>query len=319
MLARAAALTHPRESLSLVEVSLPALSDGDVLVRVEAVGLGAADFGFFQLDALPRVPLVVGLEAVGVVEASQSAVPVGTRVGLVPLHESCGACSVCTAQRPAWCAQVRLRGWHVDGLLSTHVVARASSVVRLDSDVDATRAAPVFASGWTAVSAVHAAGLSRGQTLGLLGAGGVGQLAFQVASSLGLTVQTCDVDASRAKACGGSTRALAAESVDAVVVATPSTQAIQQAMRAVRRGGIVVLAAASPAVRFDVSLFDTVMRGVTLRPVFLGAPSELDEAVRRFRDGSMQSPVHVVKLDDVPTAYWMLRDGGFTGRLVVRL
>lgn len=307
--------TRPRETVVLLERERPTPSPGQVLVRIESVGLGAADFGFFQLDALPRTPLIPGLEAVGVVEQSLSpTVAVGARVGLLPLVSTCGQCGLCERGLERWCAAAVLSGWHVDGHLQQFVSASPEQLVVCDDRATA----PLFASGWTAFSAVRAAGLGVGHRLGVIGIGGVGHLVAQVARAQRLEVLAMDVDVTRAQLANGSPRALEAESVDAVVVCTPSTQAIQQAVRAVRRGGAVVLAAASPSVRFDVSLFELIMRGVRLVPVFLGSRSELAELLELHRSGAVEPVIHEISPGDVPMAFWKLRDGGFSGRLVVR-
>jgi propanol-preferring alcohol dehydrogenase len=337
-----------------------------VRVRVEACGLGAADFGFFQLDALPRTPLVPGLEAVGIVEVSSNArFPVGARVGMTPLSDWCGGCDACERGLERFCAQARLHGWHRDGFLSDHVVTTERAVLRLDGDVDPVSWAPLFASGWTALSAVRATGIGRGLRLGVFGLGGVGHLAAQIARALGLETVGIDIDPSRLEAtqgpddatgaapstsneprpttdaatddlaraaspppvlpkrpwtsneARGATRGVAAESLDAAVVFTPSPQAIAQAIRGVRRGGRVVLAGASPSVRLDVSLIDAVMRGISLVPAFLGTRSELDELINLVRAGTVQPITRRLSLSEVPKQFWLLRDGGFTGRLVV--
>jgi len=101
------------------------------------------------------------------------------------------------------------------------------------------------------------------------------------------------------------------------VVCTPSPQAIAQAIRAVRRGGRVVLAGVSPSVRLDVSLIDTVMRGISLVPAFLGTRSELEELISLARAGRVRPLTRQLSLSEVPQQFWLLRDGGFTGRLVV--
>lgn len=326
-MSRAVAFTHPRETPVVLERAIPEPGPGEVRVRIEACGLGGADFGFFQLDALPRTPLVPGLEAVGVVEASGGGVgvPVGARVGVVSLLSACGGCDCCERGLERWCKRAELHAWHRDGLLAEHVVTTERALVVLD-DVEAAWA-PLFASGWTAMSAVRASGIGAGLELGVLGVGGVGHLVVQIARAVGLSVKAFDVDPDRAAlAAFGPARPpavevspsrLEAESVDAVVVCTPSPQALQHAARAVRRGGRIVLAAASPSVRVDLSLFDTVMRGVSLVPAFLGARSELDELINLVREGSVVPVVERLSLEDVPKRFWALRDGGFRGRLVV--
>lgn len=315
------AFTHPREAPSLLERPIPVPAPGELLIRVEACGLGAADFGFFQLDALPRTPLIPGFEAVGIVEGVGGgvAIPLGARVGLTPLASTCGGCSLCERGLERWCAKGQLHAWHRDGFLARHVVTTERAIVRLDAADDPSTWAPLFATGWTAFGAVRATELGRGHRLGVIGVGGLGQLVVQVARAQGLEVTAWDVDPERRSLAGdsASSQPFAADSVDALIVCTPSTQAIQQAVRAVRRGGALVLAAASPSVRFDLSLFDTVMRGVTLKPAFLGARSELDELISLVRSGAVKPVVTAIPLEDVRSKFWLLRDGGFPGRLVV--
>lgn len=315
------AFTHPREAPSLLERSVPEPAPGELLIRVEACGLGAADFGFFQLDALPRTPLIPGFEAVGIVErvGGGVAIPLGARVGLTPLASTCGGCNLCERGLERWCAKGQLHAWHRDGFLARHVVTTERAVVRLDEADQPATWAPLFATGWTAFGAVRATELGRGHRLGVIGVGGLGQLVVQIARAQGLEVTAWDVDPERRAlaAASASAQPFTADSVDALVVCTPSTQAIQHAVRAVRRGGVLVLAAASPSVRFDLSLFDTVMRGVTLKPAFLGARSELDELISLVRSGAVKPVVTTMALEDVRAKFWLLRDGGFTGRLVV--
>jgi len=100
-------------------------------------------------------------------------------------------------------------------------------------------------------------------------------------------------------------------------VCTPSAQAIHQASRAVRRGGVLVLAAASPSVRFDLSLFDLLLRGVTVRSAFLGSRSELTDLLALAAQGSVRALTTPLALDEVPEKFWVLRDGGVVGRVVV--
>jgi len=317
---RAIAFTHAREAPALVEHDVPEPGPGELRLRIEACGMGGADFAFFQLDALPRVPLVPGLEAVGVVDAVGAGVELalGTRVGVGPLASVCGGCDVCERGLGQWCGRAELHGWHRPGLFSERVLTTARAVVPLTMGDAPETFAPLFASGWTAMGAVRAAGIGSGLTLGVVGVGGTGHLVVQVARALGVTVRAYDVDPSRAALAGDSTVAsLAPESVDAVVVCTPSAQALQLAARAVRRAGRIVLAAASPAVRVDLSLFELVMRGVSVVPAFLGARSELDELISLARSGAVRPVVEPIRLEDVPQRFWGLRDGGLRGRLVV--
>jgi propanol-preferring alcohol dehydrogenase len=318
----AVVFTHPREAPVAIDWPAQTPGPGQARVRVEACGLGVADFGFFQLDALPRQPLVPGLEAVGVVEAVGAGVttPLGTRVGLTPLVRSCRACALCERGLERWCEGAQLHGWHVDGFLARSVVVDEAQLLPLGTDDDPAVMASLFATGWTALSAVRATGLGAGARVGVIGVGGLGHLVVQCARALGVDVAAVDVDPARQALATalGAAKGVSGR-LDAVVVCTPSTQAIQLAVRSVGRGGVVVLAATSPSVRFDLSLFDTVMRGVSLRPAFLGARHELDDVLGLYRRGQLVPRVTRVRLEDVPQRFWALRDGGFEGRLVATM
>ena len=297
----------------------------------------------------------------------------GSKVGLTPLAAWCGGCDVCERGLERYCANAKLHGWHRDGFLAEYVAATERALVRLPDDADAVTWAPLFATGWTAMGAVRAAGIGAGLRLGVFGVGGLGHLVVQLGRAMGLEVAGFDVDPLRADAgapgpaanvtddtlvaavprsspvganeCGAVQAAARgtelrgegdvghpsprrhveprlingplADSLDAAIVCTPSAQAISQAVRAVRRGGRVVLAGASPSVRLDVSLFDTVMRGISLVPAFLGARSDLEELITLTQEGMVRPLTHRMALREVPKRFWLLRDGGFRGRLVV--
>jgi propanol-preferring alcohol dehydrogenase len=286
------------------------------------------DYALFQLDVLPRVPLIPGLEAVGRVERVGPNVTLveGTRVGISALASSCGTlgfprCEWCERGLEHQCRNRALHGWHHDGLLARWVVVAASHVVELSEADDPFRFAPLLTTGWTALAAVRASGFGAGHRLFVLGVGGLGHLVIQVARHLGLQVSCDDVDAERvrfARSLKGDV-GCEPESQHAAIVCAPSAQAIQRAARSVMPGGCVVLAASAPSVRFDLSLFDCVMRGLTLRTAFLGSRSELLEVVAWAREGRITPHITRLPLESVSERFWMLRDGGFTGRLVVDL
>lgn len=303
---RAVQLTHPREAVSVVDLPLPTPRGGEVRVRIEACALGQLDWNLLTLDAPPRLPLVAGHEGVGVVEGT------GQRVVLTPLAACCGACVACTSGEARRCPEVRWRGMHEDGLLTTHVCAQERTLVPVDAAFS-PELSVCGGSLWTAVGAVRSLGLSAPSRVAVFGVGGVGHLAAQVAQAHGHEVLAHDLNPERLV----GWRALGAEArVDAAIVCTPSIQALQHAVRIAQN---VFLCGSSPAGRVDVSLADLVWRGVTLRCGVLGTRAQLDEAVALLTSGAVKPKVATLALDEVPTRLWELRDLGFSGRLVVRM
>lgn len=316
---RALALERPKEPLSVVPREPRAPGAGEVCLRVEACALGQLDWNLLTLDAPPRLPLVPGVEAVGVVESVGDGVSLtkGVRVLVTPLASSCGTCTACTAGEARWCPSARFVGRDVDGALATHVTLPVQHLVPAPG-VQVAHAACLGGSAWTAVGAVRATRLASGAKLGVLGVGGVGHLVIQVARARGLSVFADDVDSHR-RGFGVSLGAQAwagAAALDAVVVCTPSTQALQRALKSVRAAGVVVTVGTSPTGRADLPLADVVARGVTVVGSALGAHEDLEAALALASGGALVPHVERVPLDDAVSRLWQLRDGGFVGRLV---
>lgn len=330
-MARVIQLRAPREAVEVVEVPLPSPGRGEVRVRIEACALGQLDWNLLTLDAPPRLPLVPGHEAVGLVEAGGPGARLrpGERVLVTPLAASCGQCAACRGHDPRHCVKAQWRGMHVDGVLATHVVVSEATLfpLELPLGVDplpevlppplAAALAVCGGSLWTAVGAVNALGLVDPSRVAVFGVGGVGHLVVQVARALGHEVLARDAEPQRLElALSLGARPLEG-AFDAAVVCTPSTQALQQAVRLIRSGGRIALAGSSPTGRVDLAVADLVWRGITLRSGLLGLKDDLDEGVGLLFSGKVKPSFERVTLGQVPARLWALRDLGFPGRLVV--
>ena len=328
---RAIHLLKAREAVEVVEVPLRNPGAAEVRLRIEACALGQLDWNLLTLDGPPRLPLVPGHEAVGVVEAVGvgCVLRVGDRVLVTPLASSCGQCAACRGHEGRHCVGASWRGIHVDGALTTHLVTREQTLVPLELPLGveplpevlprelAATLALCGGSLWTAVGAVNALGLLNPSRVAVFGVGGVGHLAVQVARALGHQVFAADADQDRvALALTLGARPLGGP-VDAAVVCTPSTQALQQAVRLLRAGGRIALTGSSPTGRVDLAVADLVWRGLTLRSGLLGTRGDLEEGVGMLFAGKVKPRVEMVSLEEVPAKLWALRDLGFPGRLVV--
>ncbi len=153
------------ETMELVELPTPRPGAGEALVRVEAAGVNFADV-YVRTGAYAReLPLVLGEEGAGVVEA------LGERVN-----------DLRVGQRVAWAG--------VSGSYATHVVASAGRLVPVPEGVSSRIAAAVMLQGMTAHYLAHATfPLRAGHTcLVHAAAGGVGLLLVQMAKGAGSRV-----------------------------------------------------------------------------------------------------------------------------------
>lgn len=326
---RAAALLRPKEPLVLVPRELAPPGPGEVRLALEACGFGQLDWNVAMLDALPRTPLVPGAEAVGMVQAVGEGVTtfaVGSRVGLTPLAHTCGACELCELGLERYCAKATLHGFHVDGALCTHGNFAAQHLVALDAAADAFALSALMGSGWAALGACRAGGVGVGQRVAVLGIGGLGHLAVQVAKHLGATVYAVEPEPQRralASSLGATASVTPLEApkalplAHAALVCTPSAQAIALAVRLVQKGGTVVLAGVSPNGRFDLAVADLALRGVALKGSFLGSTSDLTDVLALHAQGALKPVTQALLLSEAPEALYQLRDQGFLGRAVV--
>ncbi len=200
-----------RESVPLrvEEVELVEPEAGEVLVKVEAAGLCHSDLSVID-GTRPRVmPMVLGHEAAGVVEAvgpGVTEVREGDRVvfSFVP---ACGRCRFCAVGRPALCERgnaANAAGCLLDGschfrsgehhlhhhlgasAFSRFTVAAQESLVRVDPDVPPEVAALFGCAVITGVGAVlNTARVEPGSSVAVFGLGGVGLSALLGARAAG--------------------------------------------------------------------------------------------------------------------------------------
>jgi len=179
---------------------------------------------------------------------------------------------------------------------------------------------------------VQTAALEEGEWLAVWGAGGLGQLAIQLARLEGWRVAAVDPSAAN--------RGLAAEA-GAEITLDPGADdlrkafkgiggahgaisfvakaaAVQDAVRAVRRGGCAVLVGLAPET-IELPLLDVVLKGLRVEGSFLGRQADLDVVFELARQGELQPTVRTCALDEVPAALESMRAGTLAGRMVALL
>ncbi len=173
-----------------VERDLPAPGRHEVRIRVLACGVCHSDSltvqGLFPGISYPRTP---GHEVIGVIDAIGPDVDgwtLGERAGVGWFSGACEHCHNCRRGNSFACETIQgATGVSRDGGYATHMLADASAVAHVPTDLDPVESAPLLCAGITTFNALRNCGAGPGDVVAVHGVGGLGHLAIQFAARQG--------------------------------------------------------------------------------------------------------------------------------------
>lgn len=249
---KAMVLDRPGERLRLVDRPIPEPGPGQVLVRVSVCGVCRTDLHLVDGELeRPRLPIIPGHEIVGYVAATGRDVSVfetGDRVGIPWLGSTCRSCRFCLSDRENLCDRPGFTGYTLDGGYAEYVVASADYCFPIRTALSDVEAAPLLCAGLIGYRCLRYAGDAK--RLGIYGFGAAAHIISQVAVHQGQQVfaftsphDRAAQDLARslgAEWAGGSDEA-APERLDAAIIFAPVGPLVPIALKAVEKGGTVVL------------------------------------------------------------------------------
>ena len=161
----------------------------EVSVKILYCAIARGDIQFISDDwGDTKFPIVPGHEMVGIVEEIGSGVTtlsVGDRVGVGYQQEACFECAFCKAGNEQFCAQQKVIGVHCYGGLAEHIVVDNRFAFKFPPALHPAKSVPLLSSGLTVYTGIVSAQLPANSVVGVLGAGGLGQLAIQFLNKMG--------------------------------------------------------------------------------------------------------------------------------------
>jgi propanol-preferring alcohol dehydrogenase len=180
------------------EVPIPEPGENQFLVKMASASLCHSDI--MAIEAPRTEPVTLGHEGVGyVTKLHSSAVGKGFKegdaVGFLYIIGCCFECDGCQIHNLS-CSSGKqlLQGFTTDGFFAEYAVVDYHNAVILPSNLDIKTAAPIFCAGITAFHSVDSSELQPGDWLGVVGCGGLGQLATQYAKAMGCHVVGIDIN-----------------------------------------------------------------------------------------------------------------------------
>lgn len=337
---RAALLREYHSRLELVDTQTPEVTRPDeVLVRVGGAGVCATDLHAIEGLMEPAgvsLPRVLGHENAGWVEAAGelvSTVAPGDPVILYPPY-SCGLCVPCRRGDDMHCVNHEFTGLSLDGGFADFVLVRERSVIRLPDGLTPAEVAPHADAGLTAYHAVRRTAhlMKPGTTVVVVGIGGVGHIAVQLARELGsssvIAIDTEDERLRLARELGADEAVPGGEGSPAAVreltngrgadvvldfVGTDSTHSTSMEMLA-RAGTYSVIGYGG---NLPLTSMGLVVDEKSVLGNLVGSWTDLYELIQLHAAGRVQLRVETHPLDAINDVLDKLRGGGIVGRAVL--
>jgi NADPH:quinone reductase-like Zn-dependent oxidoreductase len=322
------------DGLKQVDLPEPQPSAGQVLIRVRATSLNYRDTavvsGIYPGQKLPVIPLSDGAGEVVAIGEGVTRVKVGDRVAGIFFQD--------------WIAGKLTRekiksamGGAIDGMLAEYVALNQEGVVLLPEHLSYEEGASLPCAAVTAWQAlVYRGRLMAGETILLLGTGGVSIFALQFAKILGAKViitSSSDEKLVRAKQLGADEtinykmfpnweekvyELTQKQGVD-LVVEVGGAGTLEKSLRSASVGGRISLIGVLGGAG-DVNHTQILMKSIDVQGIYVGS-REIFEAMNRAIALHKIQPVidRVFPFDKAPEAYRYLKSGSHFGKVVIEL
>jgi alcohol dehydrogenase, propanol-preferring len=323
------------------EVPTPTIAPHEALVRVRNVGVCGTDVKIrANRMGLGVIPLIMGHEIAGEVAevgAEVRGFAPGDRV-VVNFYLTCGRCPFCRAGRDTLCPETRQHGFSIDGGFAEYVKTPGVNLCRVPEHVSLEGACIL---GDAVATSYHAitkrAQVRPGTTVALVGVGGVGLHALQMARLAGAWVVAIDVSEARlelARSLGAdavvdarrgpfhdAVRKLTdGQGVDVVLEFVSNETTLQSSYQSLRRAGRLVFVGYTPQLPLPVMPHDLVRSEIEIVGSRANTKQELQETMDLVARGRIKPIVdQVVPLAEIESAFEALRDGRPLGRNVLAI
>ena len=349
---RAARIVKPKESLQVQQLETPKPRGSQVLVKVHSSGVCHSDIHLWEggyegphglflktTDRGVEYPLTPGHEIAGTVDSlgdQAEGFNENEKVLVYPWIGE-GLCPACRIGEENLCDKPRSLGVYVNGGYAEYVLIPSYKyLVKIGDDIDIDAAATLSCSALTAYGAVKNANLNPDDNVVVVGAGGLGLMAMQLAKTVtGARIIAMDIGDDKLKAAkedGGADDVVNSKKgdpvkaimeltgklgADAVIDFVNASKTVESDMQFLRRRARLVLVGLFGG-ELKLSLVSMPTRAYRLIGSYTGTLSEMVELVSLAKRGIIKPIVSDrFKLDQATEALSKLKDGKIIGRGVI--
>jgi propanol-preferring alcohol dehydrogenase len=298
-------------------------------VRIHYCGVCRTDLHVIEGELPQRKsPVIPGHQVVGEVEGlgeSAHRFRVGARVGIAWLNHTDGVCEYCRSGAENLCDNPAFTGYTVDGGYAEYIVAPEDFVYPLPDAFLGEQAAPLLCAGIIGFRSLRLSGIKPGGHLGFYGFGAAAHVAIQVARHWNVEVYACTRDVRHQRLAlelgakwAGGTFAEPPVKLDAAIVFAPAGEIVPAALKALRKGGELVLGGIhmSPIPSFD---YDLLYQERIIRSVANNTRRDGEDFLRVAAEIPIRSHVQLFSLREANRALNALKNDAIPGAAVLRI
>jgi alcohol dehydrogenase, propanol-preferring len=347
-----ARIIEPKESLQIQHIETPKPKGSQVLIKVNSSGVCHSDIHLWQggyegpsgqflktTDRGVTYPLTPGHEIAGTVESvgdEAEGFDKNQKVIVFPWIGE-GLCPACRIGQENLCDKPRSLGIYTDGGYADYVLIPSYKyLVKLDEDMDMDASATLSCSALTAYGAIKNTVLKPNDNVVIVGAGGLGLMAMQIAKAIsGAKITAMDLDDQKldvAKKNGADNTINSKKEdplkavmeltdkigVDAIIDFVNASKTVETDMQLLRRRGKLVLVGLFGG-ELKLNLITMPTRAYKIIGSYTGSISEMVELVSLAKRGVIKPVVsNRFRLDQATEALTMLKDGKIIGRGVIK-
>jgi alcohol dehydrogenase len=326
---KAAIVSSPNSTWQIKETKTPEPGENQVLIKIHASGMCYTDVHQTRGELPGDFPRTLGHEPVGEIVAIGPAVTirkVGDRVGVPWVQHACGRCEWCARNKPLFCESSLGTGVQMSGGHAEYMLAYADATMLLPDGLEYEQAAPLLCAGYTVWSGLRWAEPQPGESIAVVGIGGLGHLAVQFAKAAGF--KTIALSHSTDK--DSLIRELGADEIvrdgkglaeaggaDVILGTSNSVEAMSDSIAGLRPDGrLVVMGVENETLA--VHPFDLITRRLRILGSQQNDRQYLYEALKIAASGKVKVKTEIYSLNEITKAYERVAEGKVRFRAVIK-
>jgi len=290
-------------------------------------------------------PCVPGHEVVGRVDAIGTGVTkfkVGDIVGVGCMIDSCGVCPACQEKEENYCEgpvswtatyngymKPENKEFNTFGGYSTNMTVKESFALKIPDTLDIKAAAPILCAGVTTYSPLKHWNVGPGQSVAVVGIGGLGHMAVQLARALGATVTAVTRDEKKREAAQqlGAHEVLISTDADSmkthelkydfILITIPDMFDVNDYVKLAKRNGVITTVGLLGPYKLPLNNMEVAMHRRTVAGSIIGSIAETQEVLDFCAEHHIAPEVQMIAMQDINDAYSKMMDQEVRFRYVI--